>query len=201
MPSNLGDSLGDLEARIHRLEQRAPAVELPMAKVTTDTVDGNPVAAVSEPLDYSVGAWESYPKLTATVDGTTGLPGGTWSDGPDGLLPPRASRMGSMIFLNGLIKRTTGVINANVNNANIPLFRLPQGWRPARTVLLICPCASASVVGPEATVTMGSAMLIVNPDPSAASGLVRLVTTTVQITAGATGGWLSLQGAFPAVFT
>lgn len=201
MTVELGDSANGLEGRIARLEQRSPKTESPMIRVTTDTVGGNPVASVEEPLDYSVGGWEPYAKLNATVDSVTGMPGGVWSDGAEGLLPPQVSRMGSTLFLSGVIKRATGPIPANTNQPNTPMFRLPTGWRPARSVLLACSCASSSVVGPEATVTMGTALIMIIPDLSEASGMVKLVTTSVQITAGTTGGWVALQGAFPASFT
>ena len=51
---------------------------------------------------------------------------------------------------------------------------------------------------------MGVAMLVVKPDSQAGrppAGLVKLVTTTIALTAGATGAWIALSGAFPGTFT
>ena len=97
-----------------------------MAEMTVDPTTG--AAVQTSPLDYTVGAWEPYPKLTGSI--VDGVLGGTWSDGDEGLLPPTVSRVGNMLFLSGVIKRasgSTGTINANTNQPNTPMVRLPRG--------------------------------------------------------------------------
>jgi hypothetical protein len=193
----LSSPLNDIEARLSRLEARAPAVELPSIQVTLDD-DGSPVQA--NPLDFTVGAFAPYPTLTAAA--VAGDPSGTWSDGAEGLLTPTASRVGNMIFLSGTIRRTGGSTTVANTNLNLSMFRLPLGWRPTRTVLFLCPCSGSSSAAPEATVATGVALIAIKPDSAQSAGLVKLVTANTGLTASpTTGAWIALGGAFPGAFT
>lgn len=184
----------DVELRLHQLEQRAPSVELPSVQVTVDSSGATPVPVLTDPLDYNVGGWASYATLTPAVS-EDGIPSGTWSDGPEGFLPPQAHRIGNVIFLAGMIRRVGPDVDANVA-VNSVMFRLPATWRPARTVMLGCPCASANP--PSAALGGGRAMVMVTPNLGQNAGLVTLVTTSVPLASGI--GWVSLTGTFPAVY-
>lgn len=184
----------DMEARLHQLEQRAPSVEVPSIQVTVNSAGAAPAAVTTDPLDYNALAWESYSKFTATVS-ATGVPGGTWSDGPEGFLPPQAFRVGNVVFLSGLIRRTGATLTANTV-MNSVMFLLPAMWRPARTVMLTTSCDTSGT--PNTTSGGGRALLMVTPNMTQNSGKVTLVTASVGLTAGT--GWVSLEGAFPAMF-
>lgn len=184
----------DMETRLHQLEQRATSVEVPSIQVSVDSAGAAPAAVMTDPLDYNALAWESYSKFTATVS-ADGVPGGTWSDGPEGYLPPQAYRVGNVVFLSGLIRRTGTTLAANLV-LNSVMFLLPAMWRPTRTVMLTCSCDTSGT--PNTTSGGGRALLMVTPNMTQNSGKVTLVTASVAINANT--GWVSLEGSFPAMF-
>jgi hypothetical protein len=197
MPVDLGSAANELESRVSVLEQRGMTANLRSPDVYLDSDTGATV--VEDPLDWTVAptGWESYSTIAPIIDDpdNPGYPGGEVST-DYGMA--EAHLIGSMCVLTGMVRRKAGATPnplAAGTRYNLPMFGLPEDWRPMHNVVLPCLMGSTD---PASAAVLGTGWIEIRPEINPvlrASGRVYFVTGTVSCSAGT--GWIALQGIFP----
>jgi hypothetical protein len=197
MPVDLGSAANELESRVSVLEQRGMTANLRTPDVYLDPATGTTV--IDDPLDWTVSptGWESYSTISPIIDDPVdpNYPGGELSS-DYGMA--EAHLIGSMCVLTGMVRRKAGATPnplAAGTRYSLPMFGLPDDWRPMHNVILPCLMGNAD---PTSASAVGTAWIEIRPEINPVlqpSGRVYFVTGTLSCAPST--GWVALQGVFP----
>jgi len=197
----------DLNAIINRLESRLAELEQNITPGTSGDADigydeATETTTVNDEIDWTVApaGWEPFSTVSPIITDPENEDYDPDNPGAELSTPyarPEAHLIGQECVLTGMVRRKAGAtpnpLAANVRH-NVPMFGLPEDWRPMTNVILPCVIGNGD---PTSGGVTGTAMVEIRPefDPVQLSGRAYYVSGTVALSP--TTGWLFLQGTFP----